>query len=81
MTTYTFNPPTVTRTHGERKLQYRLNHGVSVFRIGGTWHQQETPNADQIAAADRLYIGGHVYEIDQAARDELVAAGYGAHIT
>jgi len=77
----TFTPPVVTRTHGKRNCMYRLNHGVSVFRIGGVWHQQETPTAEQVAAADRLYMGGHVYQITDAERDDLIAAGYGAYIT
>lgn len=79
---YFFTPPTVERSHVlRRRLIFKLNHGLTVFRIAGVWHQQETPSDVQHRAADRWYPGGHVHPVTSSERTDLIAAGYGAYIT
>ena len=45
------------------------------------WSTVENPDANRLAAAQRVFLGGHVAEIDDDLAAELTAAGYGAYIT
>lgn len=55
--------------------------GLTVFRLAGVWRATLAPTAGQLSGADRVYAGGHVHTVDQAAADELVAAGFGSGLT
>ena len=39
------------------------------------------PSQTQTLEADEVYLGGHVYDIDEQTRTRLIAAGYGEYIT
>jgi hypothetical protein len=50
--------------------------GRSVLKIAGEYTIIDTPTVDQIASADEVYQGGHVYTITAAIANGLVAAGF-----
>lgn len=89
----TFQPPTVNATPlappGTRGLEARLfrhyrplKKGVTVIqRQDGTFYLKEYPTQDELDAALRFYLGGHIYTISQAEADALTAAGYGSLIS
>ena len=56
--------------------RFRLNRGVSVFKIDGEFYETRFPTEDEINQADVFYRGGYEHIIDDAAAAELVAAGY-----
>jgi hypothetical protein len=39
------------------------------------------PSQDQIAVAAAVYLGGHIYDIDDAEAEALMAAGYIVDVT
>lgn len=83
---FEFTPPTVSRRYLldiPHPLFSRLSVDVSlsILKVGLSYRQVEDPNPIDITEADEFYLGGHTYTIDQATRDSLVAAGYGAYIT
>jgi len=55
--------------------------GLTVYRLAGLWRQAQYVSVSDAAASDRLYPGGRVHTVAQAAADELTAAGYGAYLT
>lgn len=55
--------------------------GRTVLKRGGVYETVVTPTVDEVNDAEEAYLGGHVYEIDQATADALTAAGYGANIS
>ena len=57
-----------------------ITRGVSLLKESGIYRQVDGPSAEEIAAADVAYLGGHVYEIDAAEVAALTAGGYGAWI-
>lgn len=89
----TFQPPTANLTPlappGTGGLEERLfrhyrplKKGLTVIqRADGSWVTKEYPLQEELDAALRYYLGGHVYTISQAEADALTAAGYGALIT
>lgn len=80
---YILTPPTVDETpagFGRLMWRYRIARGDSLLVVAGEVIRQRTPAVQDVEAADFAYLGGHVYEISQAERDILVAAGYGANI-
>lgn len=54
--------------------------GQSVLKEAGVWKTVQNPDANRCAAAQRVFLGGHRYEIDADLVSELTAAGYGAYI-
>lgn len=78
-----FRPPTqevYVRLAG-RGLVASYSQGLSVYRVGGQWVQRLAPTADDLAAADRYYPGGYEHLIPDAERSELIAAGFGSHLS
>lgn len=86
---FTFEPPVVYDRPGVhsktprrvRQYAYYDRHslgatGVSVLKIDGSYQSIYTPTVDQIASAEKVYQGGHIYTIPQSDADELSAAGY-----
>jgi len=57
-----------------------IMRGVSLLKESGVYRQTSEPLAEEIAAAEITYLGGHVYEIDAAEVAALTAGGYGAWI-
>lgn len=80
MTVYTFRPPTTTEPLGGGGLFrfYRRKVGIALLVTGSAVVEKRHPTTDELDAADAYYLGGHVYEIGDAAAAVLVGAGYGA---
>lgn len=87
--TFTFEPPIVydrpgVHKHTPRRVRqygYYSRHslgatGVSVLKLNGTYQSIQTPTVDDIASAEYVYQGGHIYTISQSEADALSAAGY-----
>lgn len=49
--------------------------GYTLFKLNGQWYQQASPSNDLLLQADYVFLGGHVYEISDELRDEILAAG------
>lgn len=85
MTTYLFTPPTVEQGPVARDrlfFRYTMPRGLTVIkRFDATYYESRFPAQTELEAAADFWLGGHIYTIDQEARDELAAAGYGANIT
>jgi hypothetical protein len=90
VTSYLFAGPTTTLDEQPFKTledpwplgkQVPRDVGLTVYRLAGVWHAEQSTSEEIEAAADRLYFGGHVYTVDQDAADELTAAGFGANLT
>lgn len=76
--TWVFTTPTMPVPYQlEGRLWATHDQGVTVFRVNGQWFTAGVPNADQIAAADRVYLGGRTHVLTQDLRDELRLAGFG----
>lgn len=50
--------------------------GRSVLKLNGVYVTIDTPTVDQTLAASEVYMGGHIYTINNITADALVAAGY-----
>lgn len=86
---YYFEPPVVYDRPGVhsrtprrvRQYAYYDNHslgatGVSVLKLDGVYQSIQTPTVDQIARAEYVYQGGHIYTIPWWEADGLANAGY-----
>ena len=58
-----------------------IGRGISLLINGSTVTENRTPSQDDLAAADQYFLGGHVYTVDQATADILIAAGYSEYLT
>ena len=77
---YLFTPPTVDEpSDGTHRLFARvpIPRGVSLLVTGSTVTEKRYPTDDEVRAADRAYIGGHIYPITDDEAALLAAAGYG----
>ena len=77
--TYIFTTPYVEEGPagpGPLFSRYRLNRGVSVYRLNGEYYEMRYPIEDEIAGAEVFYLGGHNYEVDEDEKNRLEAAGY-----
>lgn len=73
--TWVLSTPTVTRRHrAEGSLLVEQTHGLSVWQLDGEWRTGLNPA--EVPGATRFYVGGHIYPLDGAERDELIAAGF-----
>lgn len=83
----TFEPPiayTVPRVLPDtRGVAYELmkNYsalpcGRTVLKIDGTYATYDSPDANTVASASEVYLGGHIYEVSAAVASALNAAGY-----
>lgn len=82
MTTWLFRTPTVAEgPAGLDPLFHRvkLDRGITILEgPPGTYRAVRFPTQDeQFASAPALYMGGHEYEVDDATRAALIAAGVG----
>lgn len=55
--------------------------GQSVLKTGGVYVTKQTPTTTECAAADIVYLGGHVYTVDATEAAALTAAGYGTYLS
>lgn len=55
-----------------------IDRGLNVYRLDGVWHAELSPPLEDWLAADRQYLGGRDYTVDQTAANELTAAGFGS---
>jgi len=59
-------------------LRIKLARGVTVLEgPPGSYRAVRFPTQDEIAAATTAYIGGHEYDVDDATKAALIAAGVG----
>lgn len=81
--TYLLTPPTRAVRRGEHPLFGRMSfrRGVSLLKVGGLYRQVIEPSDEEIVAAQRAYLGGHEYEVDDDEYADLVAAGYAEWLT
>lgn len=47
-----------------------------VKSVAGTYTTVVNPTQDELDAADRYYLGGHIYEVDADEATALTNAGY-----
>lgn len=77
--TYKFTTPTVSEGPlGEGRLfsRYRLVRGITVLKIDDEYYEVRNPSSEEVEEADEAYIGGYSYEVDEAEKTSLEAAGY-----
>ena len=51
-------------------------NGVTVYKLNGVWIDKQVPLNSDLAAADHVFLGGHIYTVSEAVAAELEAAGY-----
>ena len=74
-----FFPPTVSEGPAGWGLfyRYKLDRGISVLKINGTYKKIRVPSTDQIDSVTEYYAGGHEYEVSEAIKTALLNAGIG----
>lgn len=75
-----FLPPTVDEGPaggGRLFSRYKIKRGESVLKNGATYTRVRTPSLDEYLLADVVYLGGHQYEVTNAEKSALIAAGIG----
>lgn len=60
---------------------FRFPVGNALVKRDGMWSFLPAVSDYDLVGADRYFQGGRDHVIDQATRDELVAAGLGSYIT
>jgi hypothetical protein len=81
---YQFTQPSIKETPaGGHTLFERMgiNRGITVLRVNGVYSSFRYPSQTQTLEADEVYLGGHIYDIDEQTRTRLIAAGYEEYIT
>ena len=76
---YRFTTPTVSEgPAGEGRLfeRFRLVRGITVLKIDGEYFEIRFPSSEETQTADIAYIGGYSYEVSEAEKASLEAAGY-----
>ena len=76
---YKFTTPTILEgPAGEGRLfsRYRLLRGITVLKVDNVYYQVRYPSSEEVDAAEVAYIGGYSYEVDEAEKIDLEAAGY-----
>ena len=56
--------------------RYKLKHGVTVYKVGASWYEEEYPSQDDLDIASAVYLGGHEYPVTLAEKTALEAGGY-----
>ena len=80
---YRFTTPTVEETPaggGPLFSRMTLNQGVTVLRTQGVYSSHRYPSQGEVLPAEEVSLGGHIYEVDDAAAVRLTAAGYGEYL-
>ena len=60
---------------------YRLERGITVFRIDGNYYETQSVSQEEMDMADVVYLGGHEYEVSDEEADNLIDAGYEEFLT
>jgi hypothetical protein len=88
MAEYKFIPPSVYETPiawDRLFVRYGIHRGVTVMMIDGTYSSYRFPSQTETLAATEVYLGGHVYTIDENTKTRLTDASiggtYGDYIT
>lgn len=65
--------PTYRQPAGRGKLYGRffLSFPMSLVKSGGVWQEVITPSQDQLAVADKYYIGGYTYPLTDSEAADL----------
>lgn len=58
--------------------RFTYPEGQTLIVTGSTYRLSQFPSDEELAAADTFYLGGHIYEVDDATAAALAAAGYAA---
>lgn len=82
MAIWTFRTPTVSEgpaSWNDRLfLRVKLDRGITVLEgPPASYRAVRFPTQDEIAAATTTYMGGHEYQVDDATKAALIAAGVG----
>ena len=81
---YLFVTPTVEigPAGGHRLFEfYTLDVGVTIIKYDGEYLEMLYPDEDSLALCDKVYRGGHEYEISDEDAQELIDAGYEDYLT
>lgn len=83
MTSYRLNLPATDRAFDSHGLfrWFKFPVGNAIVRRGTSWAFHPAISDSDVAGADQYFLGGHDHIIDQATRDSLVAAGFGAFVS
>ena len=77
---YKFTTPTILEEfEGEYHPLFsriKIEKGITVLKVDGEYYEVRYPSAEEVADADISYIGGYSYEVEEAEKDDLEAAGY-----
>jgi len=76
---WVFEPPVVEEGpagQGPLFSRYRLRRGVTVLIKDGVVSEHRFPFQELVMDADFSYLGGRKYEVSEAEKDLLQAAGY-----
>lgn len=65
--------PTYQRPAGRGPLygRYLLDFPMSLVKTNGVWNAVQTPAQEQLATADKWYIGGYTYMLSDAEAADL----------
>lgn len=79
MAVYWFTPPTRYEKRGTDRLFGRVNvaQGQTVIKRDGVYQTVELPESDGFESAEEVYLGGHIYLINDEVATALTDAGYG----
>jgi hypothetical protein len=56
--------------------RFRLTRGVSVIKVDGEYYELRNPSSEEVAEAEAFYLGGITYDVTEAEKASLEAAGY-----
>lgn len=82
--TFLFTPPGITQVpSGTDRLWFRFktDRSLSVLKSGSSYTEVDTPDSEDVEAADAAYIGGRSYVVSYTEALALTAAGFGAGIS
>jgi len=77
---YTLTIPTFTEQYNKGGDLWWVKGNVSsgtLYRIGGSWHFDRTPDNSTLLVADKFFRGGYENVVDDDTAATLVAAGFG----
>lgn len=65
--------PTYRMAAGRGRLygRYQLDHPMSLVKTAGVWRSLITPSQDELAVADKWYLGGYTYPLTDAEAADL----------
>lgn len=77
---YVFTTPTILEemegSYHPLFSRIKIPKGISVLKNGSVYTEVRFPSHEEVQEADVAYIGGYSYEVDEAEKSALEAAGY-----